>query len=191
MQIHRKYHSTVHPGHKIHLPFHPGHKPQHHQQHHPQHHQQQHHEPDTIGASGFGGYGASPAQMQLIQNFTKQQSYTQGYRFAFGAGITSQPLQLASPGKFLIGCSIIPEASSNISDTQVTLTINNNNVIMGVSAPLLNPGFIQGFLYYPTPQPLLGNDNIQVSFNKQNSGSIVLYFQMVYNPQIGTVQHQQ
>lgn len=168
------------PGHQVHAPVHPVHHAHNHSHHHNV--QQQHLKP---GTSYHGaGYSPSPEQMNSIQAFNKEKIYTQGYRFTQnGAGSNQQTVQLSAPGKFLVGINVTPVTGSDVSDMQAGLSVNSLNELVSVSFSLLNPNFTLGFLYFPVPTPLIGNDSIIFSWVKNNSGNVTFYMQLLYNPQ--------
>jgi hypothetical protein len=172
-------HPAIHPHPVIHP--HPGHHPGHHP-HHNGHHE---HHQNPQGTSYHGaGYSPSPEQMNNIQAFNKEKIYTQGYRFTQnGTGSNSQTVQLAAPGRFLVGINITPVSAGDVSDMQATLNVNSLIGLNQVSFSLLNPNFTLGFLYFPVPTPLIGNDSIIFSYIKNNAGNVTFYMQLLYNPQ--------
>jgi hypothetical protein len=123
-------------------------------------------------------------QAQSTQKFNERMRYVQGFRYAVtGSTQTTQKLVLNSPGKMLLGLTLIPVSAADISDIGLDFKVNNNNLLIGLSANNLNPSYVQGMIYYPLPQPLQGNDSIQATFNKSNAGDITIYLNVYYLPQ--------
>lgn len=168
----------------IHIPHGHGRKHGHGHGHHHKHGHSHSHTHQGHAPHESGGRQATPEQMQEVQDFNKEQPYTQGNRLTFSSGANSAvTIQLLTPGRWLYGIQVLPSATgTDVSDVAVTFVINNLNILVGVSAQVLNPTKLLGFLYYPTPQPLIGTDNIQVSLNSQSGVSGSLYFEMFYIP---------
>lgn len=121
------------------------------------------------------------------QEFNQRVRYVQGFRNTINASSTTPfTVTLNSVAKFLLGITVIPISAilTTLGDTQVTLTINNNNLLSGVPASNLNPNFVGDMIYFPTPQPLFGNDNINISFTKNDATAVAVYYSFYYLPKI-------
>lgn len=135
---------------------------------------------------GKTSYGPDINTAQGVKEFNKDKMYTQGFRTLINASTTTNvTIQLNSPGKFLLGISIIPVSGTNadIADCQIQLIVNNNNILLNVGAPNMNPNFVQGILYFPTPQPLMGNDSISINVIKNNAANVTIVGNIFYVPQ--------
>lgn len=151
-----------------------------HRSHHNAPHNAGKHEPDKTA-----GYGVTKQGAQSTKNFNKDLIYVQGFRQQVLAGATIPiAVSLASPGRWLHGIAIIPTTASDMSDTQTTLVVNNNNVLNKVAAQNANPGFTQGQLFFPTPQPLSGNDTITQTFTNNGSTPIQVTINYFYVPRV-------
>lgn len=127
----------------------------------------------------------SPGQkidVEKIQNFTRDQSVNQGFRFVVNQGSNPQPLVLTIPGIMILGISVLTLPLTNIADTYVTLKVNGYSVVESTHALQLCPNYALGQIIFPTPYMLAGNDKISVDFNKVDAGSIVLGFTIQYLP---------
>lgn len=129
-------------------------------------------------------YPANGAQQAAqTKSFNKDLRYVQGFRQALNQGTANVSISLNSAGKFLLGVSVIPISGADITDTQVSLLINNNNVLLESAASNMNPIAVQGMLYFPTPQPLQGGkDIINLSIKKNDSGAINVMINVFYVP---------
>jgi hypothetical protein len=119
-----------------------------------------------------------------VQKFNENLRYVQGVRTQLAASSTSSVnTNLNSPGKFLLGLSIIPVSGTNsdITDCQVTLTVNNNNILLDCGAFNLIP--TGDMIYFPTPQPLTGKDTIKISVLKNNASAVNVIINYFYIPQ--------
>lgn len=128
------------------------------------------------------GYGVNEQQAQNVKKFNKDLRYVQGFRTPLNSGSNTVTITLNAPGKMLLGVSVIPVSAADITDTQVSFSINNNNVLIGAAASNMNPQYVQGMIYFPTPQPLSGNDTIAFSINKNDVGSINVIINVFYVP---------
>lgn len=129
-------------------------------------------------------FEATPKEVTQTQKFNKNLRYVQGFRFQLPQGATSQTIRLNSSGKELLGISIIPVTAADQSDTQISFIVNNNNLLIDTDAENLNPNFVQGMIFFPTPQPLFGNDTIQLNFTKNNVGTINVIVNIFYVPRV-------
>jgi hypothetical protein len=131
-------------------------------------------------------YGVTPEKAQHTKNFNKKIRYVQGFRqLIAGSSTTNLNITLTSAGKFLLGITVVPILITDIADTQITFLVNNINLLNGVASENLNPNFTQTNLeYFPLPQPLQGNDNIQANFIKNDVGNVTVYINVFYLPQI-------
>jgi hypothetical protein len=161
MPIHKRKHAHHHAGHGG-APKHPGAKP----------------------PNKTAGYGITPAKSQSTKEFNRDLLYVQGFRQAIGAGATVlMTISLTAPGKWLHGFAFIPTAASDITDVQLTLLVNNNNVTNKIAGENCNPGFTQGQIFFPTPQPLSGNDTITLSVTNNGAASVQITANFFYVPQ--------
>jgi hypothetical protein len=127
------------------------------------------------------------ARVKKTKQFNERARYTQGFRQAVAASaITSATITLNSSAMFLLGIAVFPTTAilTTLGDTQVTLVVNNNTLLYSVAANSLNPNFVQNMLFFPTPQPLQGNDVIQISFNKNDAAAVTVYTNVFYVPRI-------
>jgi hypothetical protein len=108
--------------------------------------------------------------------------YCQGFRIQVASGSSSQNLSLNSPGKFLLGISATPGNTDDISDTQVTFVVNNNNLLLNFPCSNLNPNFVGNMIFFPLPQPLQGNDTLTASFTNNDGGAVIMYLNVFYLP---------
>src|SRR6478609_2331432 len=130
-------------------------------------------------------FEVSPNRLQQTQKFNEKIRYSQGYRANVNQGANTVPIKLSASGREMLGIAIIPTgASTDISDCQIDFVVNNNNLLTQVAASNLNPVFVQGMIFFPTPQPLNGNDTINVGIQKNNAGSIAVIVNVFYVPQI-------
>lgn len=151
-----------------------------HRGHHNQPHNPGKHEPDKTA-----GYGVTKAGANSTKQFNKDLIYVQGFRQIVPAGATVPvKVGLASPGRWLHGIAFIPTATSDIGDTQINLVVNNNNVLTDVAAQNANPGFTQGQIFFPTPQPLQGNDTITQNITNNGSSPITVTTNFFYVPRV-------
>lgn len=130
-------------------------------------------------------YGApTPEQVNQLKKFNKRKIFGQGFRQQLTASSTTTlSMSLTSPGKELIGISIIPVGTGDMSDTQVSFVINNVNILNVTAAQNLNPNFVGGgMIYFPTSQPLTGNDTIQANFVKNDANNITVIVDVFYVP---------
>lgn len=136
---------------------------------------------------GAAGYGVDKKQAADIKQFNKTAVYVQGFRTTLSAtGLTPVTVNLNAPGRRLLGISVFPGSGVNadIADCQLTLIVNNNNVILNMAALNADQGFVHANAYYlPTPQPLSGNDTITVNITKNSgAGTPVVYVNVFYIP---------
>ena len=151
----------------------------HHAKHGHEKHEEKHHH-----NSGAAGHSASEEQMGEVHEWNQTQPITQGTLITVTAGTPAPTnIQLTNPGKWLYGIQVVcTVATTDISNVALTFIINNFNILLNQSCQLLNPTKLLGFLYYPTPQPLIGTDTIQCSFNNQSGGTVGLYVSLFYIP---------
>jgi len=129
-------------------------------------------------------YDVSKQGADTSKKFNQQLRYSEGFRYAaLAAGSnTQQNIQLNSPGKMLLGLTIIPATGSDIADTQISLTVNNNVVIKGLSAQNTNPNFVGSMIFFPAPQHLFGNDIIQLNIDHHGASPITVTANLFYVP---------
>jgi hypothetical protein len=128
---------------------------------------------------------ASPVN---IKKFNEGLRYVQGFRQALASASTTPiTITLNAAGKRLLGFSVIPVSGTNsdISDCQVNIIVNNNNVLLNAGLQNLNPNFVQNMIFFPTPQPLTGKDTINFNVNKNNSGAVTIIINCFYVPLLG------
>ncbi len=122
------------------------------------------------------------------QKFNEKIRYIQGFRSTVTASsVTTVTITLNSVARWLLGITIMPVSAllTTLGDTQVSLIVNSNNLLLNVAANNLNPNFVGGaMIYYPTPQELFGNDSIQLSFTKNDAASPVVLYNFYYLPMI-------
>ncbi|MDW8347127.1 MAG: hypothetical protein RML94_09245 [Bacteroidia bacterium] len=120
--------------------------------------------------------------VERSQQLNQELRYVQSFRISISNGSNSYTVTLNSPGKMLLGVSLVPVNSSALNDTQVSLSLNNNNPLIGVAANNLNPSYVGNMIYFPVPQVLFGNDSFQFTFNKANAGSETIVLNIFYIP---------
>jgi hypothetical protein len=126
-------------------------------------------------------YGPDELEVQQTKEFNKEVRLVEGYRSVVSAGgLVPITVQLKSPGKRLLGVAIIPVASSDISDASGTFIVNNFNLLADVALENLNPGFVQGMIFYPTPQPLSGTDTIKMNIQNDSAAPITVRLNVYY-----------
>ncbi len=133
----------------------------------------------------FGSADISAAWAELAKAWAKKdQWYIQGFRIDVPNGITQQQLQLSSPGRFLIGLSLTTQAQDALDalDIGFTLDVNNNSIVTDASVAMAVPNYAQGQRILFTPQPLAGNDNIEIQFDN-NVGTTFIRVNLFYLPQ--------
>lgn len=126
-------------------------------------------------------------RVNKLKVFNKNLRYVQGFRSAIAASATTPiTITLNSSGKKLLGIALIPASGtlSDIADCQVKFVVNNNNLLLNVAAQNLCPNFVQGMIFFPTPQDLFGNDSITLEITKNNAGAITLLTDIFYVPRI-------
>jgi len=128
----------------------------------------------------------SLAKVNRIKQFNKEIRYVQGFRQQLnGSTTTPVTISLTASGKFLLGISIVPVGTGDISDTQISFIVNNNNLLNTVAAQNLNPNFVQGDMeFFPLPQPLQGNDTIQANFLKNDANTVNIILNIFYIPRL-------
>lgn len=127
----------------------------------------------------------SPQGAQDIKKFNRNLRYIQGTRLQLNAsGTTSLQISLNASGIQFLGFTIVPASGllTTLADTQVTLMINNNSLVLNASANNTNPNFVSNMIFFPTPQPLFGNDNIQMTFNKNDANAVFVTANIFYIP---------
>ena len=133
----------------------------------------------------IGTQPKNPIDINQIRAFNESLAFSQGTRVSVAASsATSQAISLTAAGKWLLGITIIPAAGTltALGDTQITFAVNNSSIISLVPANNLNPNFVQGMKYFPTPQKLSGTDTITVVFNKNDAGAVTAYVTIFYIP---------
>jgi hypothetical protein len=129
----------------------------------------------------------SSADSQPVKKFNAGLRVVQGFRNAIAAsGTTTVTLSLLSAGRKLLGITMVPSTGTlvTLADTQVTLIVNNFNLIIGMSANNLNPNFVGNMIFFPCPQILKGNDSISLSILKNDAGAAVATINLFYVPQM-------
>lgn len=130
------------------------------------------------------GYGVTDKEAEQVKQFAEATRLIQGTRVAVPTGNSGQAtITLATPGKRLLGFTIIPEAGGDLSQTQVDVKVNNYNQLNGAAAIALDPHYTFGMIYFPVPAKLTGQDTLQVLFNKSNAGSVNCIINTFYLPQ--------
>ena len=135
------------------------------------------------------GFNVSQRQAQGIKKFNEDLVYVQGIKAAItgGGSTASITINLNSSGRKLLGISVTPTDGllPTLADSQLTFTVNNNNLLLNVFANNLNPNFVQNMVFFPTPQPLVGTDSISMNFTKNNAGDTSIIINVFYVPQKG------
>lgn len=134
------------------------------------------------------GFDVSQQQAKNVKNFNDDLRYVQGVKAAITGGSTAPiTITLNAAGRRLLGISIMPVDGSlaTLADSQLKFIVNNNNLLLGVGANNLNPNFVQNMIFFPTPQPLSGNDSISIEFTKNNAGDTSIIINVFYVPQKG------
>lgn len=132
-------------------------------------------------------FDVSPHELKKTQAFNKDLRLVQGYRNAIAASSTTPiSISLGTAGELLLGISIMPASGtlSDIADCQITFTVNNQNLLQSVQAQNLCPNYIQGFLFFPTPQHLQGSDTLSLQVIKNNAGAITIITNIFYVPRM-------
>jgi hypothetical protein len=130
------------------------------------------------------GYGITPAKAQSTKEFNKDLLYVQGFPSQVNAGSTvPTPINLNAPGRWLHGIAVIPVTGSDLTNVKINLVVNNNNVVINAAAPNLDPGYTQGQLFFPTPQPLSGNDTITLNATNSSGAAVSFNTNFFYVPQ--------
>ncbi len=129
-------------------------------------------------------YEATPAQVAAAKKFNNDLRYVQGFTNTCAASSSSTlSVTLNAPGRRLLGIAIIPTVSTtDISNLKLTMTVNNNNVLMNAAAQNLCPGYVQGMIFFPIPQPLFGNDTISIVFTNGSASGIDTITNVFYVP---------
>jgi hypothetical protein len=117
------------------------------------------------------GYDASSHEVKKIKSFNKNLRYVEGFTRVLNAGDNQYDIKLKSPGKRLLGISIIPidNNTTNVANCTVTVKVNNNNVLTDAAVPNLVPNYVQGMIFFPLPQELTGNDTITAVITQNTS----------------------
>ena len=133
--------------------------------------------------NGPVSYGVNAKEALETKKFNKVMRYVQGFRTIINNGSNTLNITLNSPGKKLLGISIVPVGTGDISDTQISLLVNNNSVLTEVASQNINPQYVQSMIYFPLPQPLQGNDNFTFTIKKNDVNTITAIIDIFYVPQ--------
>lgn len=142
-------------------------------------------------AQRFQNKGGLPVPTQSEQNagrlLNKDLRSVQGFTTnVTGAGTFTQNVTLASPGRFLLGVSLIPNSTTqDISDILFTLKINNAILSIEANAQNFNPNFVGSMIYFPLPQVLIGTDTFQLVYVKAAAPAVSITCNVYYIPRIG------
>ena len=131
-------------------------------------------------------FSPSARQVEKTKKINEDIRYIQGFPITAGAGATvPQKLTLNSAGKKFLGISIIPATlTTDISNCQISVAVNNNNLLVDAAAQNANPNFVQGMLFLPIPQPLTGTDIINLSVKNNSGAPVSIIANVWYVPQI-------
>lgn len=141
--------------------------------------------PSSQPANAGADYEASPERVQETKDYNRNLRYIQGFRTTVGAGATvTVEIKLKSPGRQLLGFSFIPVDGDDISDCQCTVSVNNNTTNSGIGLQNMNPNFVGSMVFFPVPQPLQGNDNIEYIILNNSASSITGTVNAFYVPQV-------
>lgn len=127
----------------------------------------------------------SPSELQAMKKFNANLRYVQGYKTTILANSTqNQTIALNSAGKMFLGFALIPSTKTiPINDVQITLIINNNNVVLNMSASNACPIDVQGMIFFPCPQNLSGNDTITMVYTNNSAVAVTIINDVFYVPQ--------
>lgn len=138
----------------------------------------------AIHGQPANAFDVSGQQATAIKKFNENIRYIQGFRATIPQGTSTLNINLNASGRFMLGVAVIPVSGADITDTTGSLSVNNNNLLLGANLANFNPNFVQGLEYIATPQPLVGNDTISWQFNKTNASTIYAYINIFYVPRI-------
>jgi len=111
--------------------------------------------------------------------------YCEGFRNSISAsGTTNIDIRLNASGKKLLGIAIIPETLSDIDDSQISLNVNNNTLLRNFGAQNACPNYVQGMIFFPTPQDLFGNDVIKIDWLNNDASTFTITVNVYYVPQV-------
>lgn len=133
-------------------------------------------------------FGVTPEKASATKAFNNNQvKYVQGFRqIIAGSTTTTMTLTLTASGRALLGISVVPFGTTDLSDTQITFLVNNNNLLNAISIQNVNPNYVQGgMFYFPIPQPLFGNDTIQANIIKNDISGGTITLNVFYLPNLG------
>jgi hypothetical protein len=135
--------------------------------------------PNRVGSATPSSEGVAN-----IQKFNRDLRYIQGFSTTIPAGSTVPlTVSLNASGKRLLGLTFIPSLkTSDISNVTASLSVNNNNVLLNMSASNANPLDLQGMIFFPIPQPLSGKDSIIVNFTNNSAVQVVILTNIYYVP---------
>jgi len=129
------------------------------------------------------GYGPDKKQAAAVKQFNQELRYVQGFSITTpSAGTTTTNITFLAPGKKLLGIAIIPGSATNLADSSFTLTVNNNNVCNSMGANNANPNFVGSMIFFPTPQPLSGNDTLKLIYTNGGALSNTIIVNFFYVP---------
>lgn len=127
----------------------------------------------------------APSAADIARRFNKKIRSVQGFRVALNAnGNTSLSFTLNEPGRELLGISCVPVSgtSSDVGDCQIDLKVNNLLLLSSSALMSLVPNYVTNMLFFPTPQPLQGNDSFGGSVTKNDAGAVNVIFNLFYVP---------
>jgi hypothetical protein len=119
--------------------------------------------------------------------FNKDLRYVQGFQSTLvSSGTVNVPIALNSSGRQLLGIAVIPITGTNadLTNTQLTLVVNNNNLLLNAATANLIPNYVQNMMFFPTPQPLSGNDVITIQITNNAATTPGVLINVYYVPQI-------
>jgi len=132
-------------------------------------------------------FDVNQRQIAQTRKFNNNLRYVQGYRNSIaGTSTTPITITLNAAGRELLGIAIFPVTGllTTLADTQIKFVVNNNNLLLNVGANSLNPNFVQGMIFFPTPQPLFGNDSISLEVTKNDATAVIIIANIFYVPRV-------
>lgn len=131
-----------------------------------------------------GSYEPSEKKVQAIKDFNNMMRYIQGQSTLVAANAsTPQSITLLAPGKMLLGITLIPSLKTiDMSSITLDFKVNNNVLLTKVNCENLNPLSCQSFIFFPLPQPLVGNDQIDITYNSLLGAAVNIVSNIYYIP---------
>ena len=130
------------------------------------------------------GYGPTKQGIAAVKELNQNLRYVQGFQATVGAASNIPvPINLNSPGKMLLGITVIPTVeTADASNLLIDLTVNSNVLLSKITSSATNPLKTQGMMFFPTPQNLFGNDTITALLTNNSGVSIPCTVNVFYVP---------